>query len=181
MIPKKIFFTKGVGKHKFELQSFELALRSAGIAKCNIVNVSSIIPPKCKIIPKEKGVNELSTGQITYCVISRNSTNESNRPVGAAIGVAIPKKQDSYGYISEYHSYDEANKEIGDHAKDLAASMLATTLGLEFDSDKAWDERKQAYEMSGRIIRSQSIVQTALGDQKGLWTTVVAAAVFLGE
>jgi arginine decarboxylase len=181
MVPKKVFFTKGVGKHKQQLQSFELALRSAGIEKSNIVNVSSIIPPNCKILTREKGIERLQPGQITYCVMSRNSTNEANRLIGAAIGVATPRKENSYGYISEHHSYGESSKKIGDYAEDLAASMLATTLGLEFDPDKAWDERKQEYKMSGRFVRTQSITQTATGDKNGLWTTVIAVAVFLEE
>ena len=181
MVPKKIFFTKGVGKHKYELQSFELALRNAGIEKCNIVNVSSIIPSKCKIISREKGIKLLEPGRITYAVMSRNSTNEPNRVLGAAIGIAIPKEQDSYGYISEHHSFGEACKKIGDYVEDLAATMLATTLGLDFDVDKAWDERKQEYKMSGRFVRTQSLAQTTRGDKNGLWTTVIAAAVFLEE
>lgn len=181
MVPKKVFFTKGVGKHKHELQSFELALRNAGIERCNLVNVSSIVPPNCKIITIEKGIERLKSGQIIYCVMSRNSTNEPNRLVGAAIGVATPREQTSYGYISEHHSFGEVSKKLGDHAEDLAASMLATTLGLEFDLDKAWDERKQEYKMSGRIVRTQSVAQTAKGDKHGLWTTVLAAAVFLDE
>lgn len=179
MVPKKVFFTKGVGKHKHELQSFELALRNAGIEKCNLVNVSSIIPPNCKIIPKNEGIAKLRAGEITYCVMSRNKTNEPNRLVGAAIGVAIPKEKNSYGYISEHHSFGEVSKKLGDHVEDLAATMLATTLGLDFDPDKAWDERKQEYKMSGRFVRTQSIAQTARGDKNGLWTTVIAAAVFL--
>ena len=32
MVPKRMFFTKGVGKHRERLTSFELALRDAGIA-----------------------------------------------------------------------------------------------------------------------------------------------------
>ena len=181
MVPKKIFFTKGVGKHKYELQSFELALRNAGIEKCNIVNVSSIIPSKCKIISREKGIKLLEPGRITYAVMSRNSTKEPNRVLGAAIGIAIPKEQDSYGYISEHHSFGEACKKIGDYVEDLAATMLATTLGLDFDPDKAWDERKQEYKMSGRFVRTQSLAQTTRGDKNSLWTTVIAAAVFLEE
>jgi len=181
MVPKKVFFTKGVGKHKHELQSFELALRNAGIERCNLVNVSSIVPPNCKIITREKGVESLKPGQITYCVMSRNNTNEPNRLIGAAIGVATPKEQNSYGYISEHHSFGEVSKKLGDYAEDLAASMLATTLGLEFDLDKAWDERKQEYKMSGRFVRTQSVAQTAQGEKNGLWTTVIAAAVFLEE
>ncbi|MCJ2513395.1 MAG: arginine decarboxylase, pyruvoyl-dependent [Candidatus Thermoplasmatota archaeon] len=181
MVPKKVFFTKGVGKHKNELQSFELALRNAGIEKSNLVKVSSIVPPNCKIITNEKGISQLKPGQITYCVMSRNSSNEPHRLLGASIGVAIPRKENSYGYISEHHSYGETNKKIGDYAEDLAATMLATTLGLAFDPDKAWDERKQEYKMSGRFVRTRSITQTAKGDKNGLWMTVLAFAVFLED
>jgi arginine decarboxylase len=179
MVPKRVFFTKGVGKHKDELQSFELALRNAGIEKCNLVYVSSIVPPNCKVITREKGVPELKPGEITYVVMSRNNTNEPNRLIGAAIGVATPKEINTYGYISEHHSFGETAQKAGDYAEDLAATMLATTLGLEFDPDKAWDERKQEYKMSGRFVRTQSVTQTAQGDKNGLWTTVLAAAVFL--
>jgi len=179
MVPKKVFFTKGVGKHKNQLQSFELALRNAGIEKCNIVNVSSIVPPNCKIVSREKGIAELKPGAITYCVMSRNNTNEPNRLIGAAIGVAIPKDRDNYGYISEHHCFGEIAQKAGDYAEDLAASMLASTLGVEFDPDKAWDERKQEYKMSGQFVRTQSVVQTSPGEKNGLWTTVIAAAVFI--
>jgi arginine decarboxylase len=181
MVPKRIFFTKGVGKHKHELQSFELALRNAGIEKCNLVSVSSIVPPNCKIVSRERGIQELKPGAITHCVISRNKTNEPNRLIAAAIGVATPKNPDNYGYISEHHSFGEIAQKAGDYAEDLAASMLATTLGLDFDVEKAWDERKQEYKMSGRIVRTKSVVQTAQGEKNGLWTTVIAAAVFLEE
>jgi len=181
MVPKKVFFTKGIGKHKHELQSFELALRNAGIEKCNLVNVSSIVPPNCKIITREKGIELLNPGEITYCVMSRNKTNEPNRLIGASIGVAVPKEKNSYGYISESHSFGKKAQIVGDHAEDLAATMLATTLGLDFDPDKAWDERKQEYKMSGLFVRTQNVAQTGRGDKDGLWTTVIAAAVFLEE
>ena len=181
MVPKRVFFTKGTGRHKDELQSFELALRNAGIERCNLVNVSSIIPPNCKIISKEKGIKELNAGEITFVVMSRNKTNEPNRLVGASVGVAIPKNRESYGYISEHHCFGEASKKVGDYTEDLAATMLATTLGLEFDPDKAWDERKQEFKMSGYFVRTQSVAQTARGDKNSLWTTVLAAAVFLED
>lgn len=173
-----MFFTKGVGRHRHELQSFELALRNAGIEKCNIVNVSSIVPPHCKIIPQMKGIKELEAGQITYCVMARNCTNEPNRLVGAAIGVALPKDSNTHGYISEHHCFGVTSKKLEDYTEDLAATMLATTLGLEFDPNRDWDQRKQQYKMSGRIVRTQSIAQTAEGDKNGLWTTVIAVAIF---
>jgi len=173
-----MFFTKGVGRHRHELQSFELALRNAGIEKCNIVNVSSIVPPHCKIIPRANGIKELESGQITYCVMARNCTNEPNRLVGAAIGVALPKDSNTHGYISEHHCFGVTSKKLEDYTEDLAATMLATTLGLEFDPNRDWDQRKQQYKMSGRIVRTQSIAQTAEGDKNGLWTTVIAVAIF---
>ena len=181
MFPKNVFFTKGVGVAKHELQSFELALRDAGIEKSNLVNVSSIVPPNCEIISKKRGFDYLKPGEITYCVLSRNTTNEPNRLIGAGIGVAIPKEKNSYGYISEHHCFGVSHKDLSDHAEDLAATMLASTLGLDFDPDKAWDERKQEYKMSGRIVRTQSVAQTARGDKKGSHTTVIAVAVFICE
>ena len=105
LTPKRLFFTKGVGYHRNKIQSFELALRHAGIEKCNLVYVSSIFPPDCKIISKEAGVNQLSAGQITFVVLARESTNEPNRLVSAAIGLARPKNSKQYGYLSEHHAY----------------------------------------------------------------------------
>ncbi len=181
MIPKMMFFTKGVGVHKEQLESFEIALRDAGIQKCNIVSVSSIFPPHCKIIPKEKGVQLLSPGEVTFCVLAKNSTNEPNRMVAASIGIAIPSDKDTYGYLSEHHSFGETDEKAGEYAEDMAATMLATTMGIQFDPNMAWDERKQLYETSGLIIRTSNTTQSARGDKDGLWTTVIAAAVFIGE
>jgi len=164
--------------HKDKLASFELALRDAGIEKCNLVQVSSILPPNCKMIYREEGLRHLCPGQITFCVLARNDTNEPNRLISAAIGVAIPKDNNLYRYLSEHHSYGEVGKKAGEYAEDLAATMLATTLGIEFDINKAWDERKQIYKASGHIFRTTHICQSAEGNKVGLWTTVIAAAVF---
>lgn len=179
MIPTKCFFTKGVGISKDKLGSFELALRSAGIEKCNMVLVSSILPPGCKTITREEGVKLLHPGQITFVVLARSETNEPNRLITSAVGLAIPAENNSYGYLSEHHSCGETGKKAGDYAEDLAATMLATTLGVEFDPNAAWNEREQLYKSSGKIIRTSHIVQSAEGNKDGLWTTVIAAAVFI--
>lgn len=181
MVPNKLFLTKGVGIHKNKLSSFELSLRSAGIEKCNLVYVSSIMPPQCKIISKQEGVRRLKPGQITHCVMARNETCEPNRLISAAIGIAMPRDRDNYGYLSEHHAYGEIAKVSGDYAEDLAATMLASTLGLSFDSEQAWDERKQVYRASGHIFKTRNICQSAEGNKNGLWTTVIAAAVLLIE
>ena len=178
-IPSKIFFTKGVGKHKDYLSSFEVALRSAGIEKCNLVSVSSIFPPNCKRITKEEGLKEIQAGEITFAVMARNSTNEPNRLIAASIGAAIPAEKSNYGYLSEYHPFGVKEKLAGDYAEDLAAQMLATTLGVEFDAEADWNEREEVFKMSDKIVKTFNITQTAEGDKTGLWTTVIAAAVLL--
>jgi len=179
LIPKRVFFTKGVGKHRNELQSFELALRQAGIEKCNLVYVSSILPPTCEIIPKTRGLPALRPGEITYVVMARSSTNEPSRLVGSGIGIAQPADEGMYGYISEYHGYGKHRQAISDLVEDMAATMLATTLGIDFDPETAYDDRKEIYRMSGKIVRTTQCVQTSEGDKHGRWTTAIAAAVFL--
>ena len=178
-VPAKIFFTKGVGRHKDYLSSFEAALRSAGIEICNLVTVSSIFPPGCKKISREEGLKEINPGQITFAVMARNSTNEPNRLIASSIGVAIPADGNQYGYLSEYHPFGVKEKIAGDYAEDLAAQMLATTLGVEFDADVDWNEREQVFKMSGKIVKTFNITQSAEGDRTGLWTTVIAAAILL--
>jgi arginine decarboxylase len=179
MIPKYFFLTKGVGKHREQLQSFELALRNAGIQHCNIVNVSSIVPPGCKLVSRERGLKMIRPGEITFIVLARNSTNEPHRLIAASIGVAIPSGKNNYGYLSEHHSYGQTDEVAGDYAEDLAATMLATTMGIQFDPETAWDERKQLFKTSGLIIKTTNITQSATGDKTGMWTTVIAAVVFV--
>jgi len=178
-IPSKVFFTKGVGVHKNRLTSFEIALRKAGIEIGNLVNVSSIFPPGCKIIPQKEGIQFLKPGQIVFTVLAKNQTNEPNRLIAAAIGLAIPKENNTYGYLSEYEAFGETAEKAGEYAEDLAATMLATTLGIEFDPETSWDEREQIYKASGKIFTTSHICQSAEGNKDGLWTTTIAAAVFL--
>ncbi len=166
-----------MGTHKEELRSFELALRDAGIEKCNLVHVSSILPPRCKIISRTQGLKELTPGGITFCVLAKCSTNEPRRLIVASIGCAIPSDRNQYGYLSEHHAYGQTEREAGDYAEDLAAAMLASTLGIEFDEDKSWDERKEIYRISDKIVRSSNVTQSSI--VKTGWATVVAAAVFL--
>ncbi len=177
MVPRRLFFTKGVGIHKEELRSFELALRDAGIEKCNLVQVSSILPPRCKIISRTQGQKELIPGAITFCVLAKCSSNEPRRLIAASIGCAIPSEKSLYGYLSEHHGFGQTEKEAGDYAEDLAAAMLASTLGIEFDEDKSWDERKEYYRISDKIVRTTNITQSAI--VKNGYATVVGAAVFL--
>ena len=178
MVPRSFFLTKGVGRHREYLSSFELALRDAGIQHCNLVTVSSIVPPGCRLISREKGLHRLRPGEITFVVLAKNSTNEPHRLLASSIGVAIPSGNRNYGYLSEHHSFGQPEEIAGDYAEDLAATMLATTMGIPFDPATAWDERKQLFKSSGLIIKTTNLTQSATGDRTGSWTSVIAAAVF---
>jgi len=178
-VPGKIFLTKGVGKHKEKLTSFEMALRNAKIASFNLVAVSSIYPPQCKIITRERGLESSAPGQIMHAVYSKNATNEPNRLIAASIGLAIPADKNTYGYLSEHHSFGETDEKAGEYAEDLAAEMLATILGVPFDADASWDEKRQQWKISGKIVKTRNITQSTKGDKNGLWTTVIAAAILL--
>ena len=180
VVPNKLFLTKGVGRDKERLASFELALRDAGIEKYNLVTVSSIFPPNCKIISKEEGLKFLNPGEIVYCVMARVENNEYNRLSAASIGIAIPADGNQYGYLSEHHSYGENEKSSGDYAEDLAVYMLGTTLGIEVPENLGYDERTEVYKMSDKIIKTKNITQSAEG-KNGLWTTVIAAAVLITD
>lgn len=181
ILPRYVFLTKGMGIHRERLASFEAALRNAGIAPYNLVRVSSIFPPYCRIISRTRGLNLLKPGQVLFVVMSDNATNEPHRLIAASVGIAIPKDPSRYGYLSEYHSFGEREEKTGDYAEDLAAQMLATTLGVPFDPDLSYDKRKEVWKIAKEIVRTQNITQSAIGNKTGLWTTVVAAAVFITD
>ncbi len=180
-VPKKMFLTKGVGVHKEKLNSFEVALRTASIEKFNLITVSSIFPGGCKIISRKAGLEFMEPGQIVPVVMSRSETHEPNRLIAASIGLALPvdKQKQGYGYLSEHHSYGETEEKAGDYCEDMAAQMIATIMGLEFDMEESYDERKDLWRMSGRDFRTRNITQSAVGNKNGFWTTVVAAAVLI--
>ena len=163
MVPNRIFLTKGVGKHKERLTSFEMALRDAGIAAQNLVRVSSIFPPNCKLISRKEGTKFLHPGEVTFAVVAENSTREPHRLTAASIGLAIPADRSTYGYLSEHHSFGEPDNIAGEYAEELAA------------------EKKEIYRISNKIVRTTNTTQTAVGDKRGLWTTVIAAAILVFE
>lgn len=180
MVPTKVFLTKGLGVHKEELASFELALRDAGIAHCNLVYVSSIFPPKAKLISRNAGLKLLSPGQIIHVVMSKIATNEPNRLMAAAIGIAIPQDKKQYGYLSEHHAFGQTREKAGEYAEDLAAFMLASTMGIEsFDIDKSYDEKQELWRISRKTVRTRNICQSAEGNKNGFWTCCITAAIMI--
>ena len=180
-VAKKIFLTKGVGKHRERLSSFELALRNAGIAACNIVRVSSIFPPNCKLISRSEGLKHIKPGQVAFTVISENSTKEAHRLIAASIGLALPSDKSMYGYLSEHHSFGETEEVAGEYAEELAAEMLATTLNVEFDPDLSLRRKKRSLPdlQQNRPHHERHAIRRRR--QARPWTTVLGAAILIGE
>ena len=179
LVAKKLFLTKGKGIHEDRLTSFEYALRDAGIAGTNLVLISSIFPPNAKLISRKEGLKQINPGQILFTIYSRNQTNEPHRACAASVGLAQPKDKKRYGYLSEHESFGQNAIQAGDYAEDIAAQMLASSLGIPFDVDKAWNEKRQQWSISGQIYNTHNITQSARGDKDGKWTTVFAAAVLI--
>ena len=159
LLPRKCFLTKGVGVHENKLVSFELALRDAGIERFNLVSVSSIMPSGCEIVSKEEALKELKDGEIVFVVMARNESNEDGK-IACAVAYARPQDKDRHGYIAEY-SCKGCDKEMAEQeALRIAREMLKTKFGDMED------------------IKTESVGASAK-TEKGKYTTVVSAAVFV--
>jgi arginine decarboxylase len=162
-VPKRVFFTCGVGRDSEYLGSFEMALRAAKIECYNLVTVSSILPPKCRIIPREEGLLDLEPGSVVFTVMSRIASNEPHRRISASIGVAIPQNmEEEWGYFAEHHAFGDDKEKAGQYAEHLAYNMYRSI------TDKTPE-------------KTLNITESAIVDEDGRWTTVLAAAVFLME
>jgi len=179
LVPKKVFFVKGIGHHTSKLGAFEQALRNAGIEKYNLVNVSSVLPPHCVEIKKKEGIKQLRPGQIVYIVLSRVDSNKLDQMISASIGVAKPSDKDQYGYLSEHHMYDAKPEEVGDYTEELAAEMLATSLGIDFNPEADYDEKREVFKMGGKIVETKHITEYATSKKENEWASVVVAAAFI--
>ena len=160
LIPKKIFFTKGVGRHNECLESIELAFRDAMIETYNLVTVSSILPPNCIIVKKEDCIEELNPGQIVFCVMSKISSDELGKTLTSSIGCAIPKDMNMHGYLSEHHEIGMDELDAGVYVEKLARSMYVSRSNIE-------------------PIKTMHITKSAIVKKDFKWTTVVSAAIFI--
>ena len=178
-LPKRVFLTSGVGVHKDRLTSFEFALRAAGVEKCNLVLVSSILPPNCEILDKARGLQYLQPGQIAFSAMDQLQTNERGQMIAAAVGMAIPNDRSIHGYLSEHHAYGQDEETAGKFAEDLTATMLASYFGLPvFESELPEPAREEQYQKCREKFVATHIAVAARGEV-GLWTTVFAGAVFI--
>ncbi|HEX2606072.1 MAG TPA: pyruvoyl-dependent arginine decarboxylase [Flavisolibacter sp.] len=181
LVPVSYFLTKGKGIHQKELRAFETALREAGIHTCNLVKVSSIIPPGCKRISKEEGMRLLQPGAITFAVLAQSATNEPGQLVGAGIGLAQPTDDTVHGYLTEVEeTIGRTDADIRQDAEEMAIENLISEWGHEnFDAESVQETGKKKYRLFRKELSVDSIAQTAKGADKNQYTVVVAAAVFI--
>jgi arginine decarboxylase len=100
MIPKEFFVTSGKAlSNVSKLNAFDQALENAGIGQCNLVPVSSILPPKCKEIKWRK----MPVGSITHIVMARMD-GEKETTIGAGVAWAWEKNK-KYGIVAEAYGY----------------------------------------------------------------------------
>ncbi len=143
-VAKKIFLTKGVGKHRERLLEFRAgAARMPASPHATSSASLQIFPPSCKLISRSEGLELLKPGQVVFTVIGREFTREPHRLIAASIGLALPTDRNMYGYLSEHHSFGEPEEVAGEYAEELAAEMLATTLNVEFDPDLSLGREKR--------------------------------------
>lgn len=97
-IPTKFFLVSGSGEGTTPLNAFDNALISAGVGHCNLVKVSSVIPPRVKKV-KIPGIPAGAILPIAYAHIFSDIPADL---ISSAIAVAIPEDKEKHGVIMEY-------------------------------------------------------------------------------
>lgn len=183
IIPSKYFLTKGVGTHEKELRAKGNALREAGVETCNLVKISSIIPPGCKRISKEEGCALLKKGQIAFAVIAMSQTNEPGQMISAAIGLAQPKDEKMHGYLAEVEeSVGHTAEDAVQDAEEMAIENLVMAFGQQdFDGNSVWEKEQKEYKVQGHEFDVDNIVSSTKGSPGNVYTVVIAIAIMIYE
>ncbi len=187
LIPKFYFLTSGWGIHDYKLISFEYALRNAKCEKFNLVPVSSIIPPDCEKLNVEEGLKKLGTGEITFCVMSRMSTDEKNVPISAVIS-SVKEEHKNHGYFLEN---TDSKAEFVDVIKETIKMTVSMTdlsklnvrnsnffEGISIlTDDNGISSSKGIHSIGSSKIEWQGI--SRCNTSKNKWLTVLSIAIFI--
>ena len=100
MIPREFCVTSGKACSPIsQLNALDQALKNAGIAQCNLVPVTSIIPEGCT----HRERIALPIGAITHAVIAKMDGIEGEN-IGSAISWSM-EKDNGWGIVAETHGY----------------------------------------------------------------------------
>ncbi len=179
-VPRKLFLTKGLGRHEDRLVSLALAVRNARIAQLNLVQVTGgILPPQCELVTAQEGLRRLAPGQIVHAIVSTAATNEPYRVVAASTAVAMPKDRSRPGCLAARDSAGESEQQAALRTEELAVAQLAALLGIELDRRAAYDANQDLWTLARDVVITRSVTQAVSGDRSGHWTSVIAAALFM--
>ena len=95
------------------------------------------------------------------------------------LGLPNQKINPDTGISQNTTRLDNRKKRQETMQEDIAAQMLASSLGIPFDIDKSWDEKRQQWTISGKIYKTSNVTQSTRGNKDGKWTTTFAAAVLV--
>ena len=181
-VPKRLFFTKGVGAHEQQRVAMHHALRDAGVSDCNLVKVSSVIPPGCRIISRREGAKLLRPGNIVFAVIAMSETKEPHQRATVALGWATPDQDGVPGYIAEIEEEQakgKTAKSAGDEVGQMALTLVAERLQTRIDSKSLWARSKRVHRIGGTTVHCGCITSTIIGDEKERYLSAVALALYL--
>lgn len=181
-VPTRVFFTAGRGVHEHERVAVQHALREAGVADCNLVKVSSVLPPGVRVIDRAEAEKLLKPGNVVFAVIAQAVTQEPHQRLSVGVGWAIPDKPGVPGYISEVE--EEQAKGLGGEAATAevgatALRLLAERLRAKIDAGTLWEWHKGGVAIGRVKVQTGALTQTVVGDEKGWYTAAVALAVYL--
>jgi arginine decarboxylase len=181
-IPRRVFFTAGTGQHKLERVAVQHAMRRAGVSQCNLVKVSSILPPETQVITRAEGIRLLRPGNIVFAVIAQSQTNEPHQRITPAIAWANPEKRGVPGYIAEVEedlAKGKTEETAADEVGEEAITILAETLRVKVDSKRKWSRRKRTTRIGRTNVGIGYLAASTEGPEERDGETDFAAAIVL--
>jgi arginine decarboxylase len=187
-VPTRVFMVSGVGVHEHERVALQHAMRSAGVADCNLLKVSSVIAPGVRIISAEEGMRLLRPGNIVTAVIATAQTDQPHQRVAPALAWAKPEKAGVPGYIAEIEeemakgkSEATATKQVGEEVLEL----LAMRMRVKIDPERLWEKRgrERVVRMGGTRVHVGALCASTVGpeerDGKKLTAAAFVAAIYI--
>ena len=103
----KIKITSATGVGPTELAAFDNALVNAGVANCNLIYLSSVLPPGSDVISSEHPIkHNAGWGDRLYVVLAQKRTSHRNEEVWAGIGW-MQDPETKKGLLVEHYGLNE--------------------------------------------------------------------------
>lgn len=97
----KYFLGSGATDAPTPLNAFDHALLDAGVGDCNLIRLSSILPPGCQRVERQ----QLPYGALVPVAYADMTSSEVGAWISAAVSVAIPADPTLPGLIMEHHGF----------------------------------------------------------------------------